>query len=103
MFKKIKEENKEYWIKIINDWKISKKNGLTFSKENNISSRSFYRWRSKLLNPNKPSLKINTDSFIKIENTKQLSIEIEYKKFKFNLKDFDLVDLSNFFKIIKAL
>jgi hypothetical protein len=63
MFKKSKEENREYWIKIINDWKVSKKKGLTFCKENNISSRSFYRWRSKLLNPNEQHLTATPSPF----------------------------------------
>ncbi len=103
MSKKIDQKRRQYWLEKINAWKSSGKSGFAWCKENNINNKSFYRWRSIFSNQNKPSLKLNPDSFIEIQNQKCCILEIEYEKYKFNLKDFSFLQLNNFLKILKSL
>ena len=101
MSKKIDQKRRQYWLEKINAWKSSGKSGLSWCKENNINNRAFYRWRSFF--SNQPSLKLNPESFIELENKTCFSLDIEYEKYKFNLKDFSFSELNNFLKILKSL
>lgn len=103
MSRRINEARKRYWHKKINAWKISGKSGFAWCRENNINCKTFYTWRSRFFNQNKPASKLSLDSFVELKNKKCLSLEVEYEKFKFNLKDFDFADLHNFFKLLKSL
>lgn len=103
MSKKNAQERRRYWLEKINDWKASGESGFSWCKENNINNKAFYRWRSILLNPIKSSLELKPDSFIELQNKKCCILEIEYKKYKFNLKDFSFAELANFFKILRGL
>lgn len=80
----------------------SAKSAFAWCKENNICNKSFYRWRA-FFNQNKSSLNLKADSFIELKNTTSCSLEIEYKKYKLSLKDFNFNEAENLFKILKGL
>jgi len=103
MSNKIDQKRRQYWLEKIRAWKVSGKSGLAWCKENKISNKAFYRWRSFFSNQNQPSLKLKPESFIELENKKCCTLEIEYEKYKFNLKDFSFSQLNNFLKILKSL
>lgn len=103
MSKKTAQERREYWLEKINAWQASGKSAFAWCRENNINNKAFYRWRTIFFNPKKPSLKLKPDSFIEIQNKKCCILEIEYKKYKFNLKDFSFSELNKFLKILKSL
>jgi len=104
MLEKIKEEKKQYCLEIINKHKRSDKIAMHWCKENNINCKSFYRWRGYLTNHLKIQPKINSDSFIELSSkSNNLEVEIEYKKYKFKLRDCGLGTLQGFLKLIKSL
>ena len=95
-------KTKKIWLESIKQWKASGKSVLAWCTENNISSDAFY-YRKKALSQ-EDSHQINIDSFVELPNkTTNFELEIEYKNYKFKLKDFDILRLHDFFKIIKGL
>ena len=95
-------KTKKIWLERIKQWKASGKSVLAWCAENNISSKTFY-YRKRIL-AQENNHQINVDSFVELTNKiNNFELEIEYKNYKFKLKDFDILRLHDFFKIIKGL
>jgi len=100
--KNIIEERKKYWLEKIAEWKSSKKTALSWCKANNINPKTFYNQRAIL--KNNRLAEITKDSFIELSQRSQsFELEVEYKKYKFKLKDADGTILQNFITLIKRL
>ena len=99
-----KQINLETWRQKIDQWRASGKNGMAWTREQQISYRVFLYWKMKIENIDSKPIAINSFEELKDGHEEGLGIELSYRGIKIHLSNrFDSITLKRCLQVLREV